>query len=204
MSKTYRLSARHSIRRLINCRYYLYIPNKTFFFFRSKSNADQLFPSDDDSASERAVPVVKAKPEKNKRKSSHKSTECQPSTSKKSKPATKPTASDLFGSDSEDENLEATGKKIQPIYSYITRRLANGFSRQIDEKKSGSYYTELKIYKCDDIERVAPVNRWRHSIMTIKNKCDTESESWKHLNEYVKSVRKEFNDCPRTFISSYQ
>lgn len=127
---------------------------------------------------------MKARSEKKKKRvSSRGSTECHSSASKKSKTAAKPTAQDLFGSDSDDDNGEVTtGKKIQPIYSYITRKIANGFSRQIDEKKTGNYYIDLKIYRCEDIERVTPVNRWRHSVMTIKNKCETESGVMEAVN----------------------
>ncbi|PZC86441.1 hypothetical protein B5X24_HaOG209160 [Helicoverpa armigera] len=162
--------------------------------------ADQLFPSSDESMVDASI-----KSSKKKRKVPEKTTDNQPSTSKKTK--VKSTARDLFGSDSDDDELDrgtADGKKIAPIYSYITRRLANGFSRQIDEAKTGGYYVELKIYNTDEIERVPPVNRWRHSVITIKNKTNTDTESWKLLNAFIKETRKEFKNRTPTFISSYQ
>ncbi|KAJ8709638.1 hypothetical protein PYW08_002795 [Mythimna loreyi] len=134
----------------------------------------------------------------------------QPSTSKKQKihpitPVTKATARELFGSDSDDDALEITAEKKPPaIYSYITKRLANGFSRQMDEKKKGAFYIEVKIYRSDEIERVQPVNRWRHSIITIKNKTDEDSDAWNHMNAFIASTRKEFKNQTPTFISSYQ
>lgn len=164
--------------------------------------ADQLFLSSDEATVEAPV-----KSSKNKRKNPEKTSDSQPSTTKKTK--VKATARDLFGSDSDDDDHEldrgsTAGKKIPPIYSYITRRLANGFSRQIDENKIGSYYVELKIYNSDEIERVPPVNRWRHSVITIKNKTNSDTESWKHLNGFIKETRKEFKNRTPTFISSYQ
>lgn len=152
------------------------------------------------------------KPKSNKRKPPPTTANCQPSTSKRSKPIIHPitlpvkaTARDLFGSDSDEDDavLDRAERKTPPIYCYVTRRLANGFARQMDENKKGSYYIELKVYKCDEIERVQPVNRWRHSVITIKNKTDENSESWHHLNAFISSARKEFKKCTPTFISSY-
>lgn len=155
---------------------------------------------------------MKTKPKENKKRKPSSTSSSQPSTSKKSKPTihpitpvTKSTARELFGSDSDDDEIDVVvEKKSPPIYSYITRRLANGFSRQMNEQKRGEFYIELKVYKCDEIERVQPVNRWRHSVITIKNKCDENSESWHRLNAYITSTRKEFKKCVPTFISSYQ
>ncbi|XP_075980270.1 uncharacterized protein LOC142979281 [Anticarsia gemmatalis] len=167
----------------------------------SKQMADQLFPSSDESTVD-----VPTKSSKKKRKVPEKTSDSQPSTTKKTK--AKATARDLFGTDSDDDDelhrSNTTGKKIAPIYSYVTRRLANGFSRQIDEDKTGNYYIELKIYNTDEIERVPPVNRWRHSVITIKNKTNSNTESWKHINEFIKETRKEFKNRTPTFISSYQ
>lgn len=121
-------------------------------------------------------------------------------------PIAKTNARDLFGSDSDDdddETPEKYDKKCAPIYSYVTRKLANGHSRQMDERKKGAFYIELKVYKCSEIESVQPVNRWRHSILTIKNKTDEDSESWKNLNTFISSTRKEFKNCPPTFLSHY-
>lgn len=181
-----------------------------FLFSRSKHTADHIFPSEDESSDE---VQMKAKPKENKKRKSTPTCSAQPSTSKKSKPVirpippvTKSTARELFGSDSDDDDaVEVPSvERKPPIYSYITRRLANGFSRQIDENKKGAFYIELKVYKCDEIERIQPVNRWRHSVITIKNKTDEDSESWRHLNEYIKSTRQEFKRCTPTFINSYQ
>lgn len=160
--------------------------------------ADQLFPSSDES-----VVDTSPKTTKKKRKISDKASGSQPTTSKKAK--SRATVRDLFGTDSDDDELDhRIGKKIAPIYSYVTRRLANGFSRQINEEKTGSFYIELKIYNSDEIERVPPINRWRHSVLTIKNKTDSDTESWKHLNTFIKETRKEFKKCAPTFINSYQ
>lgn len=166
----------------------------------STQMADQLFPSSDESIVDAPVPV---KTSKKKRKTAEKASGSQPTASKKTK--SRATVRDLFGTDSDDDELDhSVGKKAAPIYSYVTRRLANGFSRQIDEEKTGAFYIELKVYNSDEIERVPPVNRWRHSVITIKNKTNSDTESWRHLNAFIKETRKEFKNRTPTFISSYQ
>lgn len=117
----------------------------------------------------------------------------------------KPSVSDLFGSDSEEEDapIPLEPKKGTPIYSYITRRLANGNSRQINESKTGSHYVELKVYSCNEIQNVQPMNRWRHSVVTIKNRTDTDTEAWSRLTDFIAATRREFKNCPPTFTSNY-
>lgn len=121
------------------------------------------------------------------------------------RPVMKPTMQDLFGSDSEEDVIVAPEetRKGTPIYSYITRRLANGISRQCNDKKTGSHYVELKVYSCNEIQNVQPINRWRHSVVTIKNRTDTDTEAWARLTDYIIATRKEFKDCPQSFNSSY-
>lgn len=106
----------------------------------------------------------------------------------------KPSTTDLFGSDSnEDDNSGPSDpKKGKPLYSYITRRLANGNSRQIDENKTGSHYIELRVYSCDEIQSVQPINRWRYSFIIIKNKTNTNSEAWSRLTDFISITRKEY------------
>lgn len=118
----------------------------------------------------------------------------------------KPTARDLFGSDSDDDDVvepRVKGKKPSPLYSYYTRRLANGYSRQSDEVKSGSHFIEFKLYKTDEIENVQPVQRWRHSIVTIKNKINDDSDTWRVIKELMAMTRKDFKNCPPNFISQF-
>lgn len=113
---------------------------------------------------------------------------------------------DLFGTDSEDETQAAEqdpGKKPSSLVSYITRRVANGHARQSCDTKPGTHYIELKIYKCDEIERVPPMNRWRQAVVTVKNRSDTDTEAWRHISNYMSAVRKEFTSFPPTFINSY-
>lgn len=152
---------------------------------------------------------------------SKKHSRCDPSTSKKTSelstapppkkirinPIKKPTPSsaELFGSDSsEEDTVSAAGsKKGTALYSYITRKLANGMSRQTDDTKTGTHYVELKIYACDEIKNVTPINRWRHSVITIKNRTNVDTEAWSHLTDFVKATRKEYKHCPVSFNSSY-
>ncbi|XP_049872824.1 uncharacterized protein LOC126380908 [Pectinophora gossypiella] len=178
----------------------------------SKTTADHLFASDDDE-----VEAVR-KPE-NTKKRGKSSAASESSSSKKSKPSgrsmpsispvpvhKKPTARELFGTDSEDETEEPSSsgnKKFTPLYSYLTRRVANGLARQADEDKKGSHYIEMKIYKCDEVEKVSAINRWRHAIVTIKNRTDDDTDAWQHLSKYISATRKEFKNCPPTFIGSY-
>ncbi|CAH0730465.1 unnamed protein product, partial [Brenthis ino] len=81
------------------------------------------------------------------------------SSGKKSRSA-KVTAQDLFGVDSDDGEInDVTCKNTSPLVSYLTKRVTNGFSRQIKFDKPGSHFVEIKIYKCEEIERVSPMNR---------------------------------------------
>lgn len=119
-------------------------------------------------------------------------------------PPKKCTVYDLFGTDSEDDEKEVpavTGKT--PLASYITRRLANGHSRQIYEKKPGTHYIDLKIYRCDEIEKVPPMNRWRQAIVTVKNQTFDNTDAWQHLSNFIMATRKEYVKCPPTFVSNY-
>lgn len=115
------------------------------------------------------------------------------------------TARDLFGSDSEEEVVPENkkGKKQTPIFSFFTRRLANGFSRQMIKTKKGSHYVEVKIYKTSEIENVQPVNRWRHSIITIKNQIDEGSDTRRVLQEMVGVTKKEFKKYPAMLLNQY-
>ncbi|KAG7308293.1 hypothetical protein JYU34_006987 [Plutella xylostella] len=172
----------------------------------SSATAEQLFPSEDEREGS-----VDRKTEKKRAGKSMPSLMGEPS-SKKRKTTTinpvpaveKSTARDLFGSDSDDEEFEETKKPgTAPIYNYFTRRLANGHSRQTNDDKTGSHYIELKVYKTSEIQSVLPMNRWRHAIVTVKNQLDTNSESWKCLDEFIKASKKDFKKCPPTFMSSY-
>ncbi|CAB3254146.1 unnamed protein product [Arctia plantaginis] len=120
--------------------------------------------------------------------------------------STRPTLHDLFGTDSDDEQEEETvgstsGKKIPPLHSYYTRRVANSISKQIDENKKGKFYVEVKIY--DHSERIAPINRWRHAIVTVKNRTNDGTLAWNHMKNFLKETHREFKHCPIDYVSSY-
>lgn len=89
------------------------------------------------------------------------------------------------------------------LLSYITRRLSNGHARQSHSTKTGSHYVELKVYKCDEIKKVLPVNRWRQAIVTIKNQTDDNTEAWQHLSNFIIATRKEYRTCPPSFMSNF-
>ena len=116
------------------------------------------------------------------------------------------TARDLFGSESDEEDSSvkpSTGKPPSPLFSYFTKRISKGYARKISETKQGPYYVEVKVYNCNEIADVPPVNRWRHSIVTIKTKIDADTEIWRHLKGFTSSVEKDFRNCPATLINSY-
>ncbi|CAG9790233.1 unnamed protein product [Diatraea saccharalis] len=168
-----------------------------------KANADDLFPSEGEITDDNSKKVIK-------RKSSASASTPRADSSKK--PNFKPipekkntcTARELFGTDSEDDdNTELLSGKNAPIVSYISRRLANGQSRQAYDRKPGNYFIDLKVYQCEDIERIQPVNRWRQAIITVKNRINDDSEAWCHLSNFLTSTRKEYRQCPPTFISNY-
>lgn len=56
------------------------------------------------------------------------------------------------------------------------------------------------MYKCDEIENVQQMASRHH---TNKNKTDDNTEAWHRLSEFLEATRKEFRDCPSTFINSY-
>lgn len=184
-----------------------------YIFYRSheRVNADLLFPSDDEAPRPRVEKRHKRKhsPEA----STSRASPAHSPTPKKKKPVfkpiapvKKPSAHDLFGSDSEEEEVivpASSGKKPAPLLSYMTRRLANGYSRQVFDDKPGTHFIDLRIYKCDEIEKVQPMNRWRHSIVCVKNRTDENSDAWQHLANFIIATRKEFRGCPPTFISNY-
>lgn len=201
-------------------------------YFRSHENAETLFPSDVDeepqvqkkkhdgrkrkhassrtSSPSRASPVPRPSTSAMSAVPSSAKPSAPPRPSASKKPYIKPipprkcTAYDLFGTDSEDDEKEppaVTGKS--PLASYITRRLANGHSRQTFEKKPGTHYIDLKIYRCDEIENVQPINRWRQAIVTLKNQTFDNTDAWQHLSNFIIATRKEYVKCPPTFVSNY-
>ncbi|XP_028167277.1 uncharacterized protein LOC114357726 [Ostrinia furnacalis] len=122
-------------------------------------------------------------------------------------PIVKASAKDVFGSDSDDEQFEQTvrktGKMPAKITSYFTKRIPQGVSRQSDPNKDGSHFIELKVYRCDEIRNVQPMNRWRHAIISIKNQSDSDTEAWTHLTQFIKATRHEFKNCRPDIISGY-
>lgn len=118
--------------------------------------------------------------------------------------SSKITAKQLFGSDSEGDDdfvTQEDGKKA-PLLSYINRRVANGYCRQLYPNKSGKQYIELKIYNTSEIEKVSPMNRWRQAIVTIKSQTNTDTEAWRNLSKFIKDTREEYKSYPPTFIGT--
>lgn len=120
-------------------------------------------------------------------------------------PIVKASANDVFGSDSDDEQFKQAmrkpGKTLPKITSYFTKRIPQGVTRQSDPDKEGSHFVELKVYRCDEIRKVQPMNRWRHAIITIKNQSDVDTEAWTHLTQFIKATRQEFKYCRPDIIS---
>ncbi|CAG9790336.1 unnamed protein product [Diatraea saccharalis] len=189
------------------------------------SNADYLFPLDDDVDDQFPQQQQQSIQKKKRKHSPVAGTSraspapvravtalAQPTGEKKKKhiinpvAMKKPTANDLFGSESEDEvspptSITQPGNK--PIHSYITRRLASGYSRQVDDAKRGTHYIDLRVYRCDEIEHVQPMNRWRHSIVCVKTRTNDNTETWQLLTNFISATRKEYRNCSPTFISNY-
>lgn len=134
-----------------------------------------------------------------KQKISRDSTDSKGKCTKKDSGKSKTTANELFGGgdDQMPEHLN------EGLYSYLQRRLPNGYAKQTNDAKLGSHYVEVKVWNSDDIEKVAPTNRWRHLIISLKNRSDTDTEAWRLLSQYLSAVRKEFKDCPVSYRSSY-
>lgn len=150
----------------------------------------------------------KSKPEKMKTSSSRYTHTSQARTSTAPAPEVerKASARDVFGSDSDDDNfhIPKPGKKTSaPICSYFTKRVPHGVVRQTNVEKEGSHFVELKVYKYDEIKNVQPMNRWRHAIISIKAKSETDTPAWEHLAQYIRATRQEFKDCRPDVISGY-
>lgn len=167
---------------------------------RSQLEEDLYLTSDEEAAS---------KPSSSKKKDAVSTSHQQRSSKKKLaiRPITKParvSAKDLFGEDSGDEQVPAQKvDTIPPLQSVFVNKLATGMSKQVHPKKSGAYYFDLKVYKCEEIEKVAPINRWRHSVASIKCKTDTDTELWQHLTNVVTASRKEFRGLPNVYSSFF-
>lgn len=137
------------------------------------------------------------------------STSQRSTTSSKKKPTIKPipppvrvTAQDLFGEDSEEEMKQSgTPMSITPLHSVFVQTLARGMSKQVMPDKKGAHYFELKVYKCSDIEKVPAINRWRHAVVALKSKTDTNTDLWQHITNVVSASRKEFRGVPNNFFS---
>lgn len=110
------------------------------------------------------------------------------------------TAKDIMGTDSDIEE-NSSGKKDELI-SYLCRRGSNGVSKQVNNNLSGSRFVDFRLYLCSEIENVTPMNRWRHSIVTLKTKIDEDQAAYKHLVKFLKEIKKDFKDCPVTYTST--
>lgn len=118
----------------------------------------------------------------------------------------KATVEDLFGEDSEcEESTPSLPPTPSPplLQSVFVNRVATGLSKQILPNNTGTHYVEIKVYKCSDIENVMPINRWRHSVSSLKMQTNTESILWQHLANVVSAARKEFRGMPNTFTSNF-
>lgn len=107
----------------------------------------------------------------------------------------KTSARDMFGSDSDDECAVIPGKKGVELCSYYSKRVANGVARQMNTQKQGSHFIELKVYNCEEIKNIQPMNRWRHAVITIKNRTNDDTVAWGYLTDFIRATRKEFKDC---------
>lgn len=116
----------------------------------------------------------------------------------------KPSAYELFGTDSEveeeDDNERSIKKgNISRLYSYYTRRLPRCFTYCMDKSKLGSYYITLKVFKTDDIESVEPTKRLKKALYLIRNKTDSDTEAWKYLSEFITATCKEYESSPKFY-----
>lgn len=124
---------------------------------------------------------------------------------KKSKPKTlktseKLTAKDIMGSDSEIDD-SPSGKRDE-LNSYLSRRVANGISKQYNNDINGSCFIDLKLYTCEEIVNISPMNRWRHAIVTLKMKSEENDPAYRYLVKFLKEAKNKFKDCPVTYVSS--
>lgn len=115
--------------------------------------------------------------------------------------STKVTAKDIMGTDSDADEDKKIGKKDELI-SYLCRRGPSGISKQFNSDIRGSRFADLKLYMCNEIQNISPMNRWRHAIVTLKTKIDDDNPAYRYLVKFLKEVKKNFKDCPITYVSS--
>lgn len=184
---------------------------RDFFVDRSNILANDLFLSSDSEAEATQTPAA-AEDKKMKRKPSKQREGASTAKKQKIKPITPParlTALELFGGDSGEEDISApscsrNGKPSPPIHSYLTRRQAKGYSRQVNDSSQGKYYVELKIYDVEEIKKIQPINRWRYAITTVKTRMNDDKLSWRYLKDFVREAQKDFKNCPVTLLGMYE
>lgn len=146
--------------------------------------------------------IYSSKTEDRKRKSDDKQKHSEPQRAVKPQPTTsKVTAKDIIGTDSDFDEDQTAGKKDELI-SYLCRRGSNGVSKQIHPDKQGLRFVDFRLYMCNEIENITPMNRWRQAIVTLKTKVDDNTPAYKYLVKFLKEVKKDFKDCPVTYTST--
>lgn len=113
----------------------------------------------------------------------------------------KVTAKDIMGTDSDADENQKAGKKDE-LVSYLCRRGSNGISKQFNPDIGGLRFVDLKLYMCNEIESISPMNRWRHAVVTLKTKIDDDNPAYRYLVKFLKKVKKNFKDCPITYVST--
>lgn len=107
----------------------------------------------------------------------------------------------MGGESDEDEAPNALGKNNE-LCSYLYRRVPRGVSKQFNNNISGSHYVDLKLYMCDEIATVSPMNRWRHAVVTLKLKTDENTAAYRYLVKFLKEIKKNFKNAPVTYVST--
>lgn len=96
-------------------------------------------------------------------------------------PTKKPTALELFGAESEEEDCQVRSDDKNGNYSYFMRRLSSGYARY-KQKHYGSHLVVLRIYD----------SNFLYSQYLIENRTNDNTGAWEYLSQFVEETRKNF------------
>lgn len=77
------------------------------------------------------------------------------------------------------------------LRSWLTQRVAGGYTSQSDPTKVGEYFVELRVYNTREVEKIPANERWKHSLLSLKLGTNTDTRFWKALNATVIAGRDE-------------
>lgn len=105
----------------------------------------------------------------------------------------------VLTSDSEEEGAIRRAANSTPLTSVLTRRVPDGVVRRLQNLR-GDHFIELKLYKVEDINKVAPLDRWEKAIVNLKLQIDGNAAEVTLINKFLKLCKERFT-AEGTFYS---